>query len=125
MYLLLIQTNTKILDSLKNYFPKNYLESLKYKQEESIIARFFVSKLVEKYFWVKKFLPQIDENWIPIFNNNFFWSISHKENLIFVWISKTKIGIDLEIIKKRDKSLLNIFSLQEYKLLWWKNWENF
>jgi hypothetical protein len=50
MYLLLIQTNTKILDSLKNYFPKNYLESLKYKQEESIIARFFVSKLVEKYF---------------------------------------------------------------------------
>jgi phosphopantetheinyl transferase len=106
------------------YFPKDYLESLN-KPKESIYARYLISKLVEENSKIKNFLPKIDESWVPIFENNIFWSISHKKDLVFVWISDKRLGIDLEIIKKRNKSLLDNFDDKEYKLLWWKNWENF
>jgi 4'-phosphopantetheinyl transferase EntD len=101
------------------------LEKLKDKQEESIVARFLISKLVEDFFWIKNFLPEINNAWIPIFNENIFWSISHKKGIVFVWVSKQKFWLDLEIIKSRDKNVLNIFSDEEYRILWWKKIENF
>jgi len=107
------------------YFPSAYLKTLKYKPKESVYARFFISQLVEKYFWLKNFLPKVDKNWVPVFENNIFWSISHKKDLVFVGVSDRKIGLDIEFIKIRDKSLLDLFSDAEYKILGWKNWDNF
>jgi len=124
MHLQLI-TNLQDFEKAKSYFPQDYLDSLKHKQKESIIARYFISKLVEKYFWIKNFLPQIDKNGVPVFENDIYWSISHKKELVFIWISKQKIGLDIETIKARDESLLDIFFNDEYKILWWKTWENF
>jgi len=124
MHLKLI-TNLQDFEKAVLYFPKDYLNSLKHKEKESIIARYIISKLVKKYFWIKKFLLKIDKNWVPIFENNIFWSISHKKDLVFVGVSDRKIGLDVELIKPRDESLLNIFSENEYKILWWKTWENF
>jgi hypothetical protein len=45
--------------------------------------------------------------------------------LVFVWIHNDIIWIDLEIYKERDLSLLDQFNLEEYNVLWWKNWDNF
>ena len=122
----------KLIENLEDYekaiayFPQDYLETLKYKQKESIIARYEISKLVDKYFWIKKFLAKVDKNGVPIFENDIFWSISHKKDLIFVGISSPgTIWVDIEVIKPRDESLLDIFSEKEYEILWWKNWTNF
>jgi len=92
---LYLTTNLKAFEKAIFYFPQNYLDSLKHKQKESIVARYYISKLVEKHFWIKNFLPQINEKGVPIFENNIFWSISHKKDLVLVWISKEKFGLDI------------------------------
>ncbi len=105
------------------YFSLDYLTTLKSK--ESIVSRFIVSKEVEKIYWVKNYLPKIDSYWIPLFDNGIFWSISHKEDLVFVWINDKMIWIDIEVFKERDLSVLEQFTMGEYNLLWWKKLENF
>ena len=125
MKFVLQKNKPDLIQKSKNYFPEKYLKELKNKQEESIVARYLISKLVEEKFWVKNFLPEIDEEWIPIFKNNIFWSISHKKGIVFVWVSDEKIWLDLEVIKPRDENLLDIFENIEYNILWWKNLENF
>ena len=125
MYLKIQKFTIFLIQKSFNYFPKNYLEKLKNKQEESIVARYLISKLIEQNFWIKNFLPEVNENWIPIFKNNIFWSISHKKGIVFVWVAKQKFWLDLEIIKYRDNSVLDIFQKEEYQVLWWKNLENF
>lgn len=108
-------------------FNEKYLEKLweKANLKENLVSRFIISKLFEEKFWVKNYEPKINEFWKPIFENNLFWSISHKSNLVFVWISDFKIWLDIEIIKIRDENLLYIFDLENYSLLWWKSWKNF
>jgi len=123
--LTLQEVTTQNLQQAKNYFSEKYLDSLKNKPKESILARFLISQLVEKYYWIKNFLPKIDKNGVPVFENDIFWSISHKKDLVFVWVAKEKFWLDLEIIKTRDENLLDIFEDKEYKLLWGKSWENF
>ena len=125
MHLTLQSLTWNLIQQSFSYFPKSYLERLKHKQEESIVARFLISKLVEEKYWIKNFLPKVDKNWVPVFENGIFWSISHKKGVVFVAVSKEKIGVDLEIIKERDASLLDSFSNEEYDILWWKTWENF
>ena len=125
MQILLKKFTPDLIQKAKNYFPEKYLEKLKDKQEESIVARYLISKLAGENFWVKNFLPEIDEEWIPVFKNNIFWSISHKKGIVFVWVSDEKFWLDLEVIKNRDKNIFNIFSDEEYNILWWKTIENF
>lgn len=108
---------------IDNYFPKNYIEQFFWK--ESIYARYILSKEINKIYWIKNYFPKNDNNWKPIFESNFFWSLSHKNNLIFIWINDKNIWIDIEIYKERDLSILNIFSDEEYILLLWKNWYSF
>ncbi len=105
------------------YFLTDYLITLKSK--ESIVSRFLISKEIEKKYKIKKYLPKIDFYWIPLFDNGIFWSVSHKDNLVFVWMNSEKIWVDIEIFKERDLSVLEQFRQQEYNLLWWKNWTNF
>jgi hypothetical protein len=50
MQILLKKLTSSLIKKSKNYFSKNYLEKLKDKQEESIVARFLISKLVEDFF---------------------------------------------------------------------------
>ncbi len=125
MFLQRKKLTSNLTQKSKKYFPKNYLEKLIDKQEESIVARYLISKLVEENFWIINFLPEINEDWIPLFSRDIFWSISHKKGIVFVWIAKQKFWLDLEIIKSRDKNVLDIFSDEEYKILWWKNLNNF
>jgi len=111
----------------KIYFKEKYLKELweKANLKESLVSRYLISKIFENKFWIKYFEPKTDNFWKPIFENDLFWSISHKDNLIFVWISDFKIWLDIETIKNRDENLLNIFSLENYNLLWWKSWKSF
>ncbi len=119
-----IQNNIDSLyqDTL-NYFPKNYINN--FNSKESLVARYLISKEIEREFWIKNYFPQIDKTWKPIFDNWLFWTISHKDDLVFVWVSDKKIWIDIEVYKERDISVLNQFDDEEYIVLWWKNFENF
>lgn len=131
MYFKIIKLTKNIIQESIKYFPINYVNSLKNKStfNESIVSRYYISKYIEKEYWLIKYLPQVDKNWIPIFENDIFWSISHKENLIFIWVNYwnniKKLGLDIEIYKERDLSLLNTFLDEEYKKIWNKNWNNF
>lgn len=109
-------------DALK-YFPLEYVKN--FNSKESIVSRYLISINIKKIYWIVWFMPKVDQNWIPLFNNGIFWSISHKENLVYIWIDNKNIWVDIEIYKKRDKSVLNQFCDYEYDILWWKNWINF
>ncbi len=127
MHLTLKKINNTLFEKSKKYFKQNYTNSLKNKHtfKQSLIARYLISKQIEKDFQIKNYYAKIDNNWIPILENNIYWSISHKKDHIFIWVSKEKIWIDLEILKKRDPSLLEKFKNEEYQTLWEKNWQNF
>lgn len=107
-----IQANTNL--------PKNYIQSLIYKHTfyESIIARYLI-------FLEKKFLPKIDEHGKPVFENNNFWSISHKKDIVFVWIDNFPLWIDIERIKERWIEVFSLHKEAEYYLLGKKDFHNF
>lgn len=94
-------------------------------KKESLIARFFISQNIDKIYWIKKYIPETNCHWAPVFSDDIRWSISHTEDMIFIWVALESIWVDTEIYKKRDICLLNYFSKIEYELLWWKNFKNF
>jgi phosphopantetheinyl transferase len=106
MFLQIQKLNKKnILDAEKffwNIFCSDLKKEKPWTYNESLVARYLIEK-----------------------NKNKYLSISHKKDLVFIWINNSKIWVDIEILKIRDKNLLNKFWEEEYNILWWKNWENF
>lgn len=107
----IIELNQNIINKAKDRIKQNELS------DESIVARYEILKETDK-------LIEKDINNIPLFND-FYWSISHKKNIVFVWTSDKQIWIDIEILKERSKEIYNVHNNEEYKLLWGKNIENF
>lgn len=127
MYLKLITNfNLNDIDNIIKYFPDDYIQSLKQKHtfNESIIWRYYISKLVKESYWIDNFYPKVDNNWVPILDQ-INWSISHKDWVCFVWVYKDKIWVDIEVVKERDISMFNYFSEKEWEIVWWKSWEHF
>lgn len=58
-------------------------------------------------------------------NSYIFSSKSHSKNYVFYWFSKEKLGVDMEFLKPRSKDFLEIFSKNEYEIIWGKSLENF
>lgn len=116
----IIKVTPNIITQAKNILPKDYVQSLQNKQNfnESIIAR-------ELIFLESNFLPETDLNGKPIFQNNNFWSISHKENIVFVWTDISPIWIDIEIIKERWNEIFSLHKEEEYNLIGKKDFHNF
>jgi len=112
-------------ESLLYFNDKKYIEGLHNynKKKCSIIWRYYISK--KNTIYNDKFYPRINEDWIPIYNNNIYWSLSHKEHMIFFSVWDIKHWVDIEYIKRRSKSLLNIFWKKEYNILWRKDWLSF
>lgn len=113
----------KIIDLKKynetqDFLPTDYFSWLKNKSLESLIARCEIIK-----YW--KFLPKVDDFWVPIFENNNYWSISHKKDLVFIVIDKEPVWVDIEVFKNRSKEVLDIHKKSDYDLLWDKNLLNF
>lgn len=127
MFLKQIELNQEIIDEAIKYFPEDYIRWIKEKStfEESLVARYAISRHVSEKYFIDKYLPKTDIDGTPVFDKGFVWSISHKDNLVFVWVSDESIWVDIEIIKQRDISLLDNFAQWEYDILWWKNWVNF
>ncbi len=46
---------------------------------------------------------------IPAASNNVYWSVSHKLDFVAGIVSKQKVGIDIECIKKSKKLSYNLF----------------
>ncbi len=104
MYLRIQKLNSLIIQKAEDFFEDDFKSKLKTKStyKESLVARYLISKHSWKYS-----------------------SISHKDNLVFIWVSDEKIAVDIEVYKKRDEILLDRFLDNEYDVLWWKTWDNF
>jgi hypothetical protein len=75
-----------IIDEANAYFPDDYLEVLEEfrpnSYNESLVSRFMVATMAHEELEIDDFTPEInieDEEY-----EDFFYSISHKENIIFV-----------------------------------------
>ena len=106
MQLIIQEVNNIILKESEIYFWEFFYSNLKKQKKwtynESLVARFLIEKNKDKYS-----------------------SISHKKDLVFIWTSDKNIWVDIEILKQRDKNLLDKFLSEEYEILWGKNWDNF
>ena len=122
MYLQIRQIFPEKIWECTNNFPESYLNLLQKKPffDESVCARGFISQ----YIW-NRYLPHEDENWVPVFQDTHFWSISHKLWIVFVWVSDLEIWVDLEYLWEKSPELLDIFPDHFYTVLWGKNWKNF
>lgn len=116
----IIKINPYLIKESQKFLPQDYIKSLQNKQDfnESIVARYSI-------FLENKFLPKIDSNWKPIFENKKYWNISHKKDIVFVWTSKFPIWVDIEIIKPRSSEVFSLHKENEYKLFWEKNINTF
>ena len=110
MHLILQKTSSELIKTSQKFFWEDFCNKLKKQKpwtyKESLVARYLIKKQ-------QGFLASCN------------YSISHKKNLVFVWISEEKIWVDIEILKKRDENLLEKFDKKEYEILGEKNWENF
>jgi hypothetical protein len=121
MILGIIPTSQELLDDARSYFPGDYINKLSNKAflKESIIGRLQISRVIGNTYF-----PETIE-WIPHMYDENFWSLSHKQWVVFFGVWKTNIGVDIELVKPRDISLLDTFLQSEYDALGWKNWDNF
>jgi len=103
MYLKIKKINNKVINDAQDFFWVSFCSNLKKEKlwtyNESLIARYLINKNTQ------------------VVKESCFSSISHKKDLVFIWINKTKIWVDIEILKERDISLL-----EENKV---DNWESF
>lgn len=110
MHLKIQKLNKSLIDRSLSFFDKDYINELKKKStfNESIVSRYLIEDLKNIYWY-----------------NNKYISISHKKDLVFVWISDKNFWLDIEIIKNRDNSVYDLFTDAEYNCLWWKILDNF
>ena len=104
---------------------KSYVKSIFHLKNESLVARFLIARHIEQQ--VDRTLTQEEKKllefyqtgncWFVIDKRRFFFSISHKNNLVCIWVDNQKIAVDIEEYKIRDESLLSNFSQKEYDLL--------
>lgn len=122
MYLKILKISENLYQEAHSFFDDMYIQELKNKEnyKASLIARYMISQ----HIW-DNYLPQVSSCGIPKYQNEKNWSISHKNDIIFVWVNELPLGLDIEYVKCRDISLLDIFSQSEYNILWGKNWMNF
>ena len=111
MHLEIKKINSEDVEKSEKYFWINFCKNLKKEKpwtyNESLVARYLLEK---KYQRAKALCWQAIN----------YSSISHKKNLVFIWTKNSKIWLDIELLKIRDKNLLNKFREEEYHILWWK-----
>lgn len=122
----LYRCDKNLIQESKEFFNNKYLKKLK---NENIVSRYLVIRLMKNYTHSNVRFLETFQNGAPKPIEDMYWSISHKtiSNTIYVGatIDFKPIGIDIEYIKPRSKELLDIFSLEEYKIFGKKTWLNF
>lgn len=106
MKLIIKEVDKFDIENAEKYFWNNFCEKLKIQKtwnyNENLVSRYLIKK-----------------------NKNNFSSISHKKDLVFIWTNNSKIWVDIEYFKYRDKNLLDKFYREEYMILWKKSWKKF
>lgn len=106
-------------------FSQDYIQKLisNWKKIESIVWRYMIKNFLYDKYWIDE--AQLDFD-LYQFDNKIFRSMSHIQDYVFLWIARNKIWLDIEYVKKRDKSLLDKFYNLEYKnLAFGKDWNSF
>lgn len=124
----LINVDSENINYASEYFDDEYLSDLKSLKpnsyNESLVARYIVSKITDEEFDIDNFVPKIDfdeeEEEVGL-----YYSISHKQWLIFIWVSEKPIWVDIELITNRDVSVFEYFTNNEWNVLGEKNFDNF
>ncbi len=125
--MIILEKTCNIIEKANKYLPRKYKTALlkKVTYEESLCSRFLIAKLIENSFGIKKYLIKTQEDGTPIWEDNIYWSISHKRWHILVWISRKPIWVDIEIYKERNISLFDYIDKKEWEILGEKNWHHF
>lgn len=67
-----------------------------------------------------------DESDVPLPNDGFYWSISHKRRLAAGVVSREPVGIDVEEVIPRRDGLFDLVGVdEEWALLGGRTWDNF
>ena len=90
---------------------------------QSSFARKELRRFIYEKFWEDYEVLFWKDN-KPIYSHGIYWSIAHKKDFIFLWISRNIIWVDIELYKERSIDFLDFFSKEEYNILWWKTWLN-
>ncbi|MGE4443961.1 MAG: 4'-phosphopantetheinyl transferase superfamily protein [Candidatus Altimarinota bacterium] len=116
----IIHTSEKNFQEAIQTLPETYKNSLITKKtyKESLIGRYFIYKNTG-------YLPKINQIGTPIFEKDNFWSISHKENIVFIGRNQKEIGVDIEILKTRSKEVFSIHNETEYTMIGGRNFLHF
>lgn len=93
--------------------------------EPGAFARSLLGDLAEERWGIPGFTPRSDVMGRPLPEDGISWSISHDELCVAVALAHSAIGIDIEIPRERDVTLLSMFPRGEWQLLGGKTWRNF
>ena len=126
MFIAIQKINSNILYKWEQYFPSKYVHTLRnhYHYISSLVWKYLISKEIDNKFGIKKFIPSVDNNGKPIYKKDVYWSLSHKDEYVFIGIDKKPLWLDIEVLKIRDEELKNLF-IADYSQLWGCNWKNF
>ncbi len=112
MFLKIIKLDDTIFQKALDFFGEDFCKKLKKEKtgtfRESLVARYFLFPLLCK---------EGARGWSQGAEDPCYSSISHKKDLIFIWVSENKIWVDIEIVKQRDISILEKFTSDEYEKL--------
>ncbi len=114
---------------VQEYFRENFLEM----KDKSLVARLYVAKIIEQEIGRKleeseKKLLETYKLWnegITIQDAMFYFGISHKDEIVCIWVDTKKISVDVEILKIRFQSVLDTFSEAEYAIFGERRWVEF
>lgn len=116
-----------LFDTAISYFLHDYVKSMQSKStfKASISWRYLISDSMSKHYGMRYYIPLTSEDWTPIFTDNVYWSLSHKDDIVFVWTAEQRVWVDLEVVRPRSPEVFNLFSEKEQAIIWEKNFENF
>lgn len=112
----IIINDTDISEEEKDNIIKllNKTQKSKLKTKNSIIAYYLLNNYIkENKLNIKLKDMKYTKNGKPYFDNNLYFSISHKDNITVLIINNSEVGIDIEKIKDYDKAILKYFFTEE------------
>ena len=91
--MIILEKTCNIIEKANKFLPRKYKANLlkKVTYEESLCSRFLIAKLIENSFGIKKYLVKTKEDGTPIWEDNIFWSISHKRGHILIGVDTKPI----------------------------------
>lgn len=94
------------VECLKKHFPNRYEKALEYKSEESRDMSFLAGILIYNNLNIEENELKYNNLKKPYIENGLYFNISHSKDYAVFVKSEKKIGIDIEFVNNKNKSIL-------------------